>query len=119
MASSMAALSRTVRLTTWCTEKPSAPSETSQIGVRSRVIFMPTRPQLAAGMRIEPRPSLAWASGTRPAATAEAAPPDEPPAIWSGFQGLRQEPSRSELVTPGMPNSGVLVLPSRITPAAR
>ena len=39
--------------------------------------------------------------------------------MWSGFHGLRQAPSRSELVTPGMPNSGVLVLPTRTTPAAR
>ena len=70
-------------------------------------------------MRIEPRPSLAWARGTMPAAVAEAAPPDEPPEMWSGFQGLRQAPSWSELVTPGMPNSGVLDLPSRTTPAAR
>mgnify|MGYP000272846267 CR=1 FL=1 len=81
VASSMAALSRTVRLTTWWTEKPMAPSVTSQIGVRSRVTFMPTRPQLAAGMRIEPPPSLAWAAGRMPAATAAAAPPDDPPGV--------------------------------------
>ena len=115
----MAAESRTVRLTTWWTVKPMAPSVTSQMGVRSRVIFIPTSPQLAAGMRMEPSPSEAWAIGTMPAAVAEAAPPDEPPEMWSGFQGLRQAPSRSELVTPGMPNSGVLVLPTSTTPAAR
>ena len=119
VASSMAALSRTVRLTTWWTEKPTAPSVTSQIGVRSRVIFMPTRPQLAAGMRMEPRPSLAWASGTMPEAVALAAPPEEPPEMCSGFQGLPQGPSRSDWVTPGMPNSGVLVLPSSTTPLFR
>ncbi len=115
----MAGLSRTVRLTTWWTLKPNAPSETSQIGVRSRVVFMPTKPQLAAGMRMEPRPSLAWAMGTMPDAVAAAAPPEEPPEMWSGFQGLPEGPSRSELVTPGIPNSGVLVLPTRMTPAAR
>ena len=44
---------------------------------------------------------------------------DDPPEMWSGFQGLRQAPSWSELVTPGMPNSGVLLLPTRTTPASR
>ena len=43
-------------------------------------------------MRIEPRPSPPCAMGTIPAATAAAAPPDEPPTMWSGFHGLRQGP---------------------------
>ena len=34
-------------------------------------------------MRIEPPPSLAWAIGTMPAATAAALPPDEPPGVRS------------------------------------
>ena len=54
-----------------------------------------------------------------PAATAEAAPPDEPPAMWSGFQGLRQGPKWALSVVPVMPYSGVLVLPSGMTPAWR
>ncbi len=70
-------------------------------------------------MRIEPRPSLAWAMGTIPAATAEAAPPEEPPAMWSAFHGLRQGPSSADSVVPVMPYSGVLVLPSRTTPLSR
>ena len=41
-------------------------------GLRSRVGFMPTRPQQAAGIRIDPSPSLAWATGTMPDATAAA-----------------------------------------------
>jgi hypothetical protein len=52
-------------------------------------------------MRIDPSPSLACAVGTIPAATADAAPPEEPPAMWSGFHGLRHAPRRSEFVTPG------------------
>ena len=68
---------------------------------------------------MDPRPSLAWAMGTIPEATAAAAPPEEPPEMCSGFHGLPLGPRRSELVTPGMPNSGVLVLPSSTTPAAR
>jgi hypothetical protein len=70
-------------------------------------------------MRIEPKPSLACASATMPDATAAAAPPDEPPEMCSGFQGLRHGPSRADVVTPGMPNSGVLVLPANTIPAAR
>src|SRR6516162_7640534 len=48
-------------------------------GLRARVGLRPTRPQHDAGMRIEPPPSLACASGTMPAATAAADPPEEPP----------------------------------------
>ena len=43
-------------------------------------------------MRIEPPPSLAWAIGNMPAATAAAAPPLEPPGERSRSQGLRVTP---------------------------
>ena len=43
-------------------------------------------------MRIEPAPSEPIAAGTSPAATAAAAPPLEPPGVWSVFQGLRVAP---------------------------
>jgi hypothetical protein len=62
-------------------------------GVRPRVGFNPKIPQQAAGMRIEPPPSLAWATGTTPDATAAADPPLEPPGVWSVFQGLRVGPN--------------------------
>src|SRR5260370_37318342 len=114
----MTALSRTVRLTTCSTELPKALSS-GRTGLRSRVILSPNRPQHAAGMRIEPRPSLAWASGTMPAATAEAEPPDEPPEIWSGFHGLRQGPRDGDSVVPVIPNSGGLVLPRNTAPLVR
>ena len=52
----------------------SGPSET-----RPRDGFSPTRPHMLAGMRIEPPPSLACATGTMPLATAAAEPPLEPP----------------------------------------
>ena len=42
---------------------------------RPRLGLSPTSPQQAAGMRIEPPPSLPWATGTIPAATAAAEPP--------------------------------------------
>ena len=63
-------------------------------------------------MRIEPPPSLAWAIGTTPAATAAALPPDDPPGEKSGFHGLRVAPCDKGSVTHIRPNSGVAVLPS-------
>src|ERR1039458_3765938 len=46
---------------------------------RPNVALMPTRPQNAEGMRIDPPPSAPIATGTRPEATAVAGPLDEPP----------------------------------------
>ena len=46
---------------------------------RPRLGLRPTRPQAAAGMRIEPPPSLAWAIGNAPAATSAAEPPEDAP----------------------------------------
>ena len=43
--------------------------------MRPRLGFSPTSPQQAAGMRIEPPPSLPCATGSMPLATAAAAPP--------------------------------------------
>ena len=80
---------------------------------------MPNRPQQEAGVRIEPPPSLAWAAGTMPAATAAAAPPEEPPGVRSGSQGLRVGPKASGSVTGSRPNSGVLVLPKITRPPRR
>ncbi len=57
-------------------------------GTRARVGFIPNKPQHEAGTRIDPPPSVAWAAGTMPAATAAAAPPEEPPVEWAGFHGL-------------------------------
>ncbi len=45
-----------------------------------------------AGMRIDPPPSLACATGNRPAAVAAPAPPLDPPGVRSRFQGLREMP---------------------------
>ena len=56
--------------------------------IRPRVGLSPTRPQQEAGIRIEPPPSEPCATGTSPAATAAAAPPDEPPAIRVRSHGV-------------------------------
>ncbi len=120
IASSIAALSRTLRDTTFAMAKPpqccvwSGPT-----GVRPRVGFSPNSPQHDAGIRIEPPPSLACATGKMPAATAAAAPPLEPPGVTSRFQGLRVGPNSFGSVNGVMPNSGVLVLPKMTAPARR
>ena len=86
-------------------------------GVRARVGFRPKRPQHEAGIRIEPPPS------PRPPARARGDGGPRPAAGAAGralgSQGLRVGPSASGSVTGRMPNSGVLVLPIRISPAAR
>ena len=79
----------------------------------------PTTPQHAAGIRIEPPMSLPSHSGTNPAATAAALPPEEPPADSRGSRGLRVGPWRTGSVTGRSPSSGVFVLPTTIAPAAR
>ena len=66
-------------------------------GVRARVGFSPNSPQQEAGMRIEPPPSLACASGTIPAATAAAAPPDEPAGRPAEVPGVAGRPRQAGL----------------------
>src|SRR5215470_15159638 len=119
-ASSIRALSRTLMLTTWLQEKPPQPSPRSgPTGLRARVGFRPNTPQAEAGMRIEPPPSLACATGTIRAATAAAAPPDEPPEEWARFHGLRVGPCKRGSVVGINPNSGLALLPNIARPADR
>src|SRR5688572_32216037 len=86
--------------------------------VRPRLGLSPNMPADAAGPRIEPPPSLACASGTMPAATAAAAPPDEPLADSVSCQGLCVTPSSSVSVLPIRPSSLVALLPTVTSPAA-
>ena len=79
---------------------------------------MPKSPQHEAGIRSEPPPSEPCASGIVPAATAAAAPPDEPPGVCSGLHGLRQAPFSADSVTAVVPNSGVFDFPSTTKPAS-
>src|SRR5215469_17831193 len=117
IASSMTALSRTLMLSTCPQAKPPQPSPRSgPTGLRARVGFRPNTPQAEAGMRIEPPPSLAWATGRMRAATAAAAPPEEPPEECAGFQGLRVGPCRRDSVVGISPNSGLELLPKIATP---
>src|ERR671910_2635658 len=88
-------------------------------GMRPWLGLNPTKPQNAAGMRVDPPPSLAVATGTRPAATAAALPPPDPPGVGSGFHGLRANPNTLVFVKLSVPNSGAAVLPTGTAPAAR
>ena len=89
------------------------------MGMRPRLGFSPNKPQCDAGIRIEPPPSLAWATGKIPAATAAAAPPDEPPALRLRSQGLRVLPNSLDSVVAVCPNSGDVVLAKMFRPAAK
>ena len=81
--------------------------------------LIPKTPQKAAGIRTDPAPSLPMAAGPRPAATAAAAPPLEPPAVRSSRHGLRAGPLTLLPESPFQPNSLVVVLPRSGAPASR
>ena len=85
--------------------------------MRARLVFRPTRPQHEAGMRIEPPPSFAWAAGNMPAATADAAPPLDPPGVSDVSHGLRVIPKRRFSAAVMWPNSGVFVRQASTNPA--
>ena len=70
-------------------------------------------------MRTEPPPSLPCATGTMPAATAAAAPPDEPPGVRCRSQGLRVGPKSRASLVGRMPYSGSVVVPTITKPASR
>src|SRR3954452_5195064 len=109
--SSAAAVSSIVRVKTPSVDRNESPASGPR-EMRPRLGLRPTRPQQAAGTRIEPPPSEAWAIGTRPPATAAPEPPDEPPGVWSVFHGLRVGPKRLGSVTGTMPISGEAVFPT-------
>ena len=67
---------------------------------------------------MEPPPSLPMAMGQSPAARAAPAPPLDPPGVRSVFHGLRHGSLTLFSVVPDCPNSGVLVLPRTMAPAA-
>src|SRR5690606_24468158 len=117
-AAQNAAVSRTVLVST--------PSDTRFTGmVRAcspstclpRVGLSPTRPLTAAGMRIDPPPSLACAMGTAPDATSAADPPEEAPTEYSVFHGFLVGSRRANSVLAFNPNSGSVLLPSTVNPA--
>src|SRR5690606_22497067 len=85
--SSATAVSRTSLVSTPFVASAAPSTPAGPVLIRPRLGFSPTSPHAAAGMRIEPPPSLPWAIGTIPAATAAPAPPEDPPAERSGSHG--------------------------------
>ena len=73
---------------------------------------------MLAGIRMEPPPSPACASGTMPLATAAAEPPLEPPGVRVVSHGLCVGPWATDSVVVIKPSSGVLVFPTITKPAA-
>ncbi len=59
------------------------------------------------------------AHGARPAATAAAEPPDDPPGTRSGSHGFRVGPNAEFSVDEPIANSSMFVLPSSGRPASR
>src|SRR5690554_1519029 len=106
------AVSRTVRVTTPSLRILTGRALAASFAIsRPRVGFRPTSPQQAAGIRMDPPPSLACATGTTPAATSTADPPEEAPEEYNGFQGLRVGEVPTGSVVALKPNSGRLLLP--------
>ena len=70
-------------------------------------------------MRIEPAPSEPSAAPTRPAATAAALPPLEPPGARCRSHGLRVAPNVAVSVNGHSVSSGTFVLPMITAPASR
>ncbi|MNT83173.1 hypothetical protein D3C72_2230020 [compost metagenome] len=79
---------------------------------------MPVMPENDAGWRIEPPVSVPVAAGARPAATAAAEPPEEPPGTRCLSHGLRTGPKYEFSFDEPIANSSMLVLPSVTMPAA-
>src|SRR5271168_55123 len=74
-------------------------------------------PQQAPGCRMEPPVSVPSATTAKPAATAAAEPPDEPPGTLSSATGFRTAPYAEFSLELPIANSSQLVLPRMTAPA--
>ena len=91
---------------------------TPSAGMRPQLGFRPTSPQQAAGSRIEQPVSVARPRSQRPAASAAAFPPDEPPVVLPGCAGFCTVPYHGFwLVTP-QANSCRFAFPTITAPAS-
>ena len=75
-------------------------------------------PHSADGCLIEPPVSEPRPHGARPALTAAAVPPPDPPGTREGSHGLRDGPKAEFSVEEPIANSSVFVLPSSVSPAS-
>ena len=81
--------------------------------------LIPNVPHIDDGAVIEPAESVPVAPVTRPAATAAAEPPLDPPVVSERSHGFRVSGPSRFFVSPRSPNAGVFVLPTITAPAAR
>src|SRR6188508_3376862 len=79
----------------------------------------PTTPHMAAGMRSEPPVSDPVQTGSMSQASATAEPPEEPPGLRVGSNGLPVAPHTGLRELAPAPNSGTLVLATMTAPALR
>src|SRR5688572_17608462 len=115
-----AAESRTLRATTCSFTRP--PLISPKFGAndtRPRLGFRPNSPQQLAGMRIDPPPSFACATGTMPLATAHAEPPLDPPVERVVSYGFLDGGHAGGSADGTIPNSEVFVFPTMTNPACR
>ena len=93
-------------------------SATGHMGTRPWLGRMPNTLFQAAGLRKLPIKSLPSATLSMRVASATAAPPELPPADLVGSNALHVAPNTSLNVCEPSPNSGTLVLPMTMQPAA-
>src|SRR5438094_8773390 len=118
IAESKKAVSATVRPIGPSVESVCQPFVAGHAGTCPGVGRKPTTLQKLPGLRRLAARSLPSAKGSMPQPTATAAPPDEPPQVFERSYGLRVAPKIARKVGLPAPNSGVLVLPMVIAPAA-
>ena len=115
-SSAVSATSRPIGPSTEITDQPSARALSA---TRPGVGRSPTTPHRAAGMRSEPPVSEPVQIGSMPVASAAAEPPEEPPALSVGLNGLPVAPQTGLRELAPAPMSGTLVLAVTMAPAAR
>ncbi len=77
------------------TDRLGQPRKPGSFGTNPNVGLCPTTPQKAAGIRIEPPPSVPSAIVVAPYATDAPAPPLDPPGVRSSDHGFRVVPWRA------------------------
>src|SRR5262245_39469442 len=116
-----------IRNATSATDRPSGPLTLKPIPGKGSgaVVTSPTVGRSAtrllklAGLRSEPPRSLPSAIGSMPVASATAAPPLDPPALFVRSKGFSVRPNTALYVGERIENSGMLVLVIGITPSGR
>ena len=87
--------------------------------MRPQVVFRPTVPQQAEGLRIDPAVSLPMAMSTSPSASATALPLELPPGMHAGSNGFTGVPKCGFTPVPPQASSWRFVLPTMAASAAR